>query len=164
LNPPESQGARAIAQRLIRRGRPDTATSSATAARVEDVLAQAFRNLSEWVGSAGCHALFARAITLSAPEHPVLKGVSQQLHPSPHLDHFAENAGEHGSEATREAATAVLASIIATLSDLIGEDIVLSLLEDSHSPAPKHNSPAVTPTAQTIAHSASSKGQGSAGS
>jgi hypothetical protein len=89
-----------------------------------------FRNLSQWIGVTGCHTLFARAITLSAPHHPVLTDVRHQLEVVPHLKHLGENAREYGSQATADAVTTVLATIITMLTGLIGEDIAMSLLDE----------------------------------
>ena len=124
-----SPAVRATARRLLSVETQQHGNSDEAAAHVEHVLAQVCRSLSEWVGSAGCHALFDRAITLAAVENPALLGVRHRERPSPHFDRIAENAREHGAEATVEAATTVLISVIATLSGLIGEDIALSLLD-----------------------------------
>ncbi len=109
---------------------PEGGSTDAIAAGAEHVLADVFRSLSDWFGAAGCEALFARAIVLSSRSHPVLMGVRNRLHDVPQLDRFAENAREYGSQATAEAATTVLASIITTLAGLIGEDITMRLLEE----------------------------------
>ncbi|MEO6865794.1 MAG: hypothetical protein ABI229_10110 [Gemmatimonadaceae bacterium] len=126
----DSSAALATARRLLslespEQGIPDTASTA-----VEHVFAQLFSSLSQWVGIVGCNALFARALALSAPHHPVLRGVCFQLHDgTPQLECLAENAREYGSQATTEAATTVLASVITMLSGLIGEDLAMSILE-----------------------------------
>lgn len=128
---PELPTAQQTAHRLLACGIPEHGTpdAAAAAAGAEYVLAHVFRSLSQWVGTAGCHALFARAITLSARDRPVLTGV-RYLQAAPHMDHFADNARMYGSQAIAEATTAVLASIITMLAGFIGEDIAMSLLEE----------------------------------
>ncbi len=127
-NPPSSL---AIARRLASQGVPEKGTPDAVAAGAEQVLAQLFRRLSVWVGTVGCNALFTRALLLSVPHHPVLRGVRYQLQNGERkFECLAENAREYGSEATAEAITAVLASIVTMLNGLIGEDIAMSILDD----------------------------------
>jgi hypothetical protein len=126
----DSPTARAVAHRLLAHGIPEHGTPDATAAGAEYVLGHIFRNLSQWIGTAGCHALFASAIARSAPHHPVLTGVRYQQLSAPHLDRLTENAREYGSQATAEGAMAMLAMIITMLTGLIGEDIAMSLLEE----------------------------------
>lgn len=95
------------------------------------MFAHLYRSLSQWVGTAGCQALFTRAIMLSAQQHPVLRGVRYQPSAEPHFDRFADNGGVHGGDAIAEAVTSVLASIITMLNGLIGEDIATNLLEEA---------------------------------
>lgn len=109
------------------------------AAGAEHVFSHLFGNLAQWVGTAGCGALFSRAIALAVPQHPVLRGVRFRQ-AAPHLDCLADNAREYGNEATVEAATAALISIITMLNGLIGEDIAMSLLEEL-----PLNTPEITP-------------------
>jgi len=96
---------------------------------VEYVFAHLIRNLSKWLGVAGCNVLFARAFILSTPHHPVLAGVSLAQSP-PYLNHLADGAREYGNQAVASATTDVLASVITMLSGLIGSDIAASLLEE----------------------------------
>ncbi|MEO8945302.1 MAG: hypothetical protein ABI338_02300 [Gemmatimonadaceae bacterium] len=131
----ERATARATALRILAFESHERRTSHEVAAHVERVLAHVYRALSEWVGQAGSHALFVRAITLATPEHPVLVGVLHREGTSPHLAQLAENAGVQGTNATIAAATTVLTTIIATLSGLIGEDIALSLLDNVTAPS-----------------------------
>lgn len=146
MNTPDSQGARATARatalRILAFESHEHGTSDEVAAQVEHVLARVDRALSEWVGQAGSHALFGRAITLATPEHPVLVGVLHRQRTSPHLAQLAENARAQGAEATIAAATTVLASVIATLSGLIGEDVALSLLDNVTAPGTGAREPA----------------------
>lgn len=127
----DSPTATAAARRLLSRGIPEHSSPEVVAAGAEQVFAQLFRNLSQWVGTAGCQALFARALVVSAPSRPVLTGVLYRPQTVPHLDRLADNAREFGSQATAEGAATVLASIITTLAGLIGEDIAMTLLEEA---------------------------------
>ena len=126
------------ARHLVDVAMPEHDSPDAAAAGAEHALAQLFRNLSQWIGAVGCNALFARALMLSTPHHPVLRGVRFQMHDgTPQLERLAENAREFGSQVTAEGVTAVLASIITMLSGLIGEDITMSILEEVPSRTPE---------------------------
>lgn len=140
----------ATARRLASQGIPEHGTPDAIAAGAEHVLAQLFHSLSTWVGATGCNALFARALVLSAPHHPVLKGVRYRLHNGKRqFECLAENAREYGSHATAEAVTTVLASIITMLSGLIGEDIAMSILEEGPAPSRTSEIPSATGSGTT---------------
>ena len=130
---------RATADRLLARGIPKHGTPDAAAAGTEQVFADLFGSLSQWVGIVGCRALFNRALVLSAPLNPVLTGVRYRPEAAPHLDRLAENADQYGTEATAEGATVVLTSIIVMLAGLIGEDVAMSLLRDA---LPRETDPA----------------------
>ncbi len=136
--PTVQTAAQSTAERLFASGLPPRPTPEAAATGAEQVFADLFRNLSQWVGAAGCLALFNRALVLSTARHVVFQGVRYRPQGEmPHLERFAENARECGGEATVEGVTAVLTSIITMLSGLIGdEDITMSLLEDK---PPAHN-------------------------
>lgn len=127
----DSPTATAAARRLLSGAIPEQCSPDAVAADMDQVFAHLFHTLSQWVGTAGCQALFARALVLSAPNRPVLTGVLYRPHTVPHLDRLADNAREFGAEATAEAATTVLTSIITMLSGLIGEDLAMTLLEEA---------------------------------
>lgn len=125
----ESPAAREAAHRLLGREVRAGDDADTVAASAERVFTQVLRNLAQWVGTAGCHALVTRSLLLTAPRFPVLAGV-QHMQTDPHLERLAENAHEYGDKATIDGVTALLASIITTLNGLIGEDIAMSILEE----------------------------------
>jgi len=89
--------------------------------------------LSRWIGRDGCHALFARALATAQTEggHPVLDTVRTSVRSVYCLDGLNESAARHGPEAATEGAAVVLSALIELLGRLIGEDMALSLLEQS---------------------------------
>lgn len=118
------------------------------------MFAHLIRNLSKWVGIAGCNALFARAIILAAPHHPVLTGV-RLGQSAPYLDHLGENAREYGGQATADGAIDVLARVITMLGGLIGSDIALSLLDEASALQPENvteDPPRASPNASPAAN------------
>jgi hypothetical protein len=145
----ESPAAREAARRLLARELRGSDDPDAVAAGAERVFAQVFRNLAQWVGTAGCHALVTRSLVLTAPQFPILTGV-RHMQSAPHLERLAENAREYGGKATIDGVTALLASIITTLNGLIGEDVAMSILDAQSSPAP-----AIAPAVAIAAASAS---------
>lgn len=122
----------AIAARIVARSLPAEPTPDAAASGAEEVFARLYRNLSHWVGSAGCQALFSRAFVLCAATHPVCAGVRYRpLGAAPHLERLVENARECGGEATAKGITEVVTSIVTMLTGLIGDEgITMSLLEN----------------------------------
>jgi len=144
----ESSAARAAARRLLAREMRAGDDPDAVAAGAERVFTQVFRNLAQWVGTAG-HALVTRSLVLTAPRFPILTGV-RHMQAEPHLEHLAENAHEYGGKAAIDGVTALLASIITTLNGLIGEDIAMSILGEQPSPEP-----AIAPAVSAVSTSAS---------
>jgi len=130
----ESPAAREAARRLLACEVREGDSPDAVAVGAERVFAQVFRNLAQWVGTAGCHALVTHSLALIAPRFPILTGV-RHMQAEPHLERLAENAHEYGGKAAIDGAAALLASIITTLNGLIGEDIAMSILEERPSPA-----------------------------
>jgi hypothetical protein len=123
-------------------------TPEEAAADAEELLARLYRNLSQWVGGAGCQALFSRAFVLSAVSHPVFAGVRYRTQDgAPHLDRLAENALVCGGDATVDGVTEVVTSIITMLTGLIGDmEIARGLLDDGP-PAPHRAAPRIEPDA-----------------
>lgn len=140
--------ARATAERLLANQVPSPPTPESAISGAERVFAHLFRNLSQWVGAAGCQALFSRALLLSVDDHAVWEGVRYRAQGgTPHFDRLAENARTLGVAATVEGVTVVLTSIITMLTGLIGdEDIAMSLLEDRR-PGPDRSTLGNTPLA-----------------
>jgi hypothetical protein len=97
--------------------------------------------LSRWIGRDGCHALFARALATAQAEggHRVLDTVRTSARSVYCLDGLNDSATRQGAAAATEGAAAILSALIELLGRLIGEDMALSLLEQSASArAPAH--------------------------
>jgi hypothetical protein len=146
-NPSTTQPtARAIAERLVASALPARSTPEAAAAGAEELFARLFHNLSQWVGSAGCQALFSRAFVLCAATHPVCAGVRYRTQgATPHLDRLAENARVCGGSATVEGITEVVTSIVTMLTGLIGDGEIAMGLMEGGPPAPHRATPRIVP-------------------
>lgn len=146
-NPSTAQPhASAIAQRLVARALPSRSTPEEAAAGAEALFERLFHNLSQWVGGAGCQALFSRAFVLCAASHPVCAGVRYRTqNTAPRLDRLAENALVCGGDATVDGVTEVVTSIVTMLTGLIGDvEIAMGLLDDGP-PAPHRAAPRIEP-------------------
>jgi hypothetical protein len=128
---PPGAAARELASQLLTRetdappGPDTTAAADRACRRVSDELAR-------WIGSDGCRALFARALTTAqAAGHPVLDTVRISARSVYCLDGLAESATRHGPAAASEGAAAILSAVIELLGRLIGDDMALSLFQHS---------------------------------
>ena len=129
--------ARTSAERLVARAVPARATPEEAVTGAEVLFTRLFHNLSQWVGNAGCQALFSRAFLLCT--NPACADVRFHMRDRvPHLDRLAENARLCGGEATVEGVTEVVTAIVTMLIGLIGDEkIAVGLLEDGP-PTPHH--------------------------
>jgi hypothetical protein len=104
-----------------------------TSAAADRVCRRVSDELARWLGRDGCHALFARALVSAqaAGGHPILDTVRTTATSAYCLEGVTEGATRHGAAAANEGAAAVLTALIELLGRLIGEDMALSLLEQS---------------------------------
>jgi hypothetical protein len=128
--PPTEVAARALASKLLTRevsiplGADTTGAADRVCHRVSD-------ELSRWMGTDGCRALFARALATAqaAGVHPVLEMVRISAGSVYCLDGLTDGALRHGVTAANDGAAAVLSALIELLGRLIGDDLALSLLD-----------------------------------
>ncbi len=99
------------------------------AAVVHTACQRVYRDLSRWVGSDGTRALFARALAEARAEHPPLAGISVGARSEPGLEGISESIQGHGDKATAAALEALLVTLLGLLGRLIGDDMVLTLVE-----------------------------------
>jgi len=130
--PPESPTARELAHRLLARelaGRRDT--PDVVAAAAQRVCQHVSSELSRWVGPEGARVLLARALALAQVEHPVLANVQSRTQSEACMTGLVESARAYGAAATAEGMVAILAALIELLGRLIGDDMAMSLVEES---------------------------------
>jgi hypothetical protein len=128
---PASATARELACQLLARetsaslGPDTTVAADRVCRRVSDELAH-------WIGADGCRALFARALAIAQEGgHPALKKVRISTGPVYCLDGLTDSVSHHGAAAVTDGAAAVLSALIELLGRLIGDDMALSLLDQS---------------------------------
>lgn len=88
------------------------------------------------MGDAGCAALLARALARTEGAHPVLKDLHGRADEGIRLDSIAASANAHGVESVTAAIEALIGAVVDILTRLIGDDMVLRLLEHDGPQAP----------------------------
>jgi hypothetical protein len=120
-----------MARRLIRSHRSEQ-TGGQTAARgAATACDKLYRELSQWVGPDGCHALFTRALAQARTDHPALEQIHLHARSDPYIDGVAEAIMAHGDPATADGLEAMLVHLIELLGRLIGDDMATKLIERS---------------------------------
>ncbi len=87
--------------------------------------------LSRWFGPYGAHALLTRAIAREKGEHALLANVVVNASVAPHVTGWSVATNAADAATTADAAIAVLSSLHATLTRLIGDDLAETLLTQS---------------------------------
>lgn len=142
MPPPEIPAARRIARRLVDAGKSGESASRTSAAVI--ACNQLYRNVSRWVGSDGCHALFTRAFSQVRTSYPVLEKIQLRAGSDPYIEESTEAIEAVAAPATAEALETIIAAVIELLGRLIGDDMAIKLvagkfLESPHSDANPQN-------------------------
>jgi hypothetical protein len=126
--PPSKEAARELASQLLTR---ETSTALGADTAADRVCQRVSDDLSRWIGTDGCRALFARALAtaVAGGGHPVLEAVRISGGSAYCLDGLTEGAVRYGATAATEGAAAVLSALIELLGRLIGDDMVRSFLD-----------------------------------
>jgi len=99
------------------------------AAAAHAALERVFRSLSRWVGPAGAHALFARALTETSVTHPAVGALELRGQPEMGLSGLAASIATHGTDATAAGLEATLTAALGLLGRLVGDDVVTRLVD-----------------------------------
>ena len=126
--PPETPSARTVARRLVLRDAPGREDRETTPASVVAACARAYEDLERWFGSAGCNALFARALAQARATQPALKGIGLRESPVLEFEHVEPGVEAFGAVAVALALEEVLVALVALLGRMIGEDMAERLL------------------------------------
>ena len=120
---------RALARRLIARAalEPNGMESEAYAARA--ACESAARLLSRCLGPSGFIAMLTRALAQAEVEHPLLKELRAAPRSEPILFEISGLITLHGAPAVAAALEAALEGMFGLLGRLIGEDMVVRLVE-----------------------------------
>jgi hypothetical protein len=120
-----------IARRMIESRRAERPGDDSAARAAAAGCNHLYRELSRWVGSDGCHALFTRALAQSRTENPALEQIQLRARSEPYIDNVAEIITENGEAATANALESMLVRVVELLGRLIGDDMAMKLMEQS---------------------------------
>lgn len=121
---PQHWARRLVEQALEGATEAETAALSQLVERVYDGLARSF-------GSYGAHAVMTRALGRVRTEHPALASVAASASTSPHLTGWPLASSDTVRLSMTAAVAALLVTLLASLTRLIGDDLAASLLEQS---------------------------------
>lgn len=120
-----------VAQKLIGSRQVTRGDGASSAGAAAEACGQLYRELARWVGSDGCHALFARALAEARTSNPALTQIQVHARSEPYVQGVAESITAHGEPATVAALESVLAVLVDLLRRLIGNDMAAKLIERS---------------------------------
>ena len=125
---PDTPSARELAHRLLAR---DAARGGDVGgvALVVAACERAHLDLARWIGPAGCHALFTRALTQARIAHPALRHVDLRVGAAPGLDHVDQAVAASSADAVAAGLEEMLVALLSLLGRLIGDDMMERLLE-----------------------------------
>lgn len=126
---PATQPARQLATRLIDRERASGDPPGATAIAVHAACERVYRNLTRWVGADGARGLFVRALAEVQPKHPILSGITVDMPAAGAMEGIPESIRTHGDTPVAAALDSLLVALLALLARLIGDDMVVKLVE-----------------------------------
>lgn len=132
MTTPESQAARELARHLLERETAGTTETGRRGAAMQRACTRVSETLRRSVGEDGYSALLARALARTESEQPVLKGIRRGDAVGIHLD-VATAVDGHGAASVWTALESLLAALVDILGDLIGVDMVRSLLDHDDS-------------------------------
>lgn len=124
-----SDPAVAFARRLLERERAGDGSDAGLAGALDRSCSLITVGLSRWFGLYGTRALVTRALATARKQHPSLAGVG--VSDSDCLDGVRASAQAHGSAAVAEGIVSTIAGLVGLLGRLIGDDLAISLLEQS---------------------------------
>jgi hypothetical protein len=125
----DQPSARQIAHRLINSHRSERVEGESAAGAAVAACDNLYRELSQWVGADGCHALFTRSLAAVRTEYPQLGQIQLRPRSELYIDGSAETIMAHGDAATAEALEAMLVRLVELLGRLIGDDMATKLTE-----------------------------------
>ncbi len=123
--------ARIIARRLIDDAGSDrngVNTGARNTAAACDLL---YPELSRWVGSDGCHALFTRALAKARASHSLLQKIELRQNVKPYVHGVSAAVDTHGNDRVGDALEAIVVNIVDLLGRLVGDDMAAKLIQMS---------------------------------
>jgi predicted ArsR family transcriptional regulator len=135
---PASAAAREMARQLLERETAVATGAAGLGAMLQRASTRVADDLRQSVGEDGYSALLVRALSRTQTDHPVLKDIRRADPAGMQLDVVGGVEG-HGAATVGAALEALLATVVDILSDLIGADMVRSLLDHDDRPRAHRN-------------------------
>jgi hypothetical protein len=129
---PDTPTVQQLTSRLIAREEGWQDTPDATVAAAQAACERLNRELSRWVGANGSLALFNRALAEARAVHPVLAEIRIRSRSEARLEGVTETSQKHGAAATADGLTSLLVTLLELLGRLIGDDMVMRLVEQGN--------------------------------
>jgi hypothetical protein len=133
MTTPGSSTVRDLAGQLLDREESRTTDEAGLGAAMQRACAGVSETLRRSLGEDGYTALLARALARTEGERPVLKTIRRNDAAGIHLD-VVTAVEDHGPAIVRAGLESLLTSLLEILGDLIGMDMVRSLLDDNNPP------------------------------
>ena len=129
-----SPAALGMARQLLAREPADAGEPGAPAVALQRACTRVSDTLRRTLGDHGCGALIARSVAVTIAAHPALSDIRVSVGAGAQLDGVVAAVERYGLPTVAAALEATLAALVEVLADLIGEDMVASLLELDASP------------------------------
>ena len=136
MTSPGSPAVLELACQLLDRETSTTTEAAGLGAAMQRACARVSDRLGRSIGEDGYAALLARALARTEAERPVLKNIRRGEAAGIHLD-VVTAVDDCGATAVRAGLESLLAALFEILSDLIGVDMVRSLLDHADSSGPQ---------------------------
>lgn len=125
------QSARELTGRLVARAAATKGGPAGPAGAVHAACERIYRELSRRLGVTGSDALFARALAQAKSEHLALEEVEIRRNSEPTFEGVTAAVQTHGAPAVVAGLETVLERLIELLGRLVGDDMVVRLVEPS---------------------------------
>ena len=129
--PTNAPNARELTRHLIARAAEHVKVPESAALMAQEACERTLRALTRSLGQTGSRALLTRALAQAEPDHPLLKDLRIGRQSEPGLDGVPGIVQVHGAPAVAAALVVVLDTLLGLLGRLIGDDMVVRLVEQS---------------------------------
>lgn len=129
--PSDTLSPRELTRRLVSRSVPPSETPDGAALAVHAACERTYRELTRRLGATGSDALVTRALAQAQADHPLLKEIRISGQSKPGLDGVTGAVQAHGAPAVAAGLEAALEKLLGLLGRLIGDDMVVRLVEAS---------------------------------
>ena len=127
----DAPSAQELIRRLVARAATTSDGQTGSPLAVQAACERTYGELTRRLGQTGSSALFSRALAQAQVEHPALKGIRIGANSKASLDGVAEAVRMHGAPQVIAGLEAALEKLFVLLSRLIGDDMVVRLVESS---------------------------------